>query len=340
MVIIADEPIVMERTQEARKKIRVRNLTSMNGSGIRGTAQQAECCGPVTTLKPEPFGRPQDLVRCDRMSKGESVSGVGCGSRFNVIDIRVTLRARDQSILTDHSKKPLHPAVEFHDCLASSWSLSYHLPALQERMRVVRSMISKLRVDGQIWLDAGCGSGDLSTVLLDQGASILCADAAPGMLEEAREKIHQYPHRAQLLQVRTISELPLPSQSLDGVLCSSVLEYVDDLPSTLRELVRVLKPEGALVVSMPNRRSLLRRLHKLAYFCTRLIGQPLPQYIEFSLNETEESHFKGILENLGLRPLDNRPFGAPHLAPLGNLTILQPLLFFLALKGSPSNRHP
>ena len=47
------------------------------------------------------------------------------------------------------------------------------------------------------------------------------------------------------------------SNSCDGVLCSSVLEYVSDVDTCLKEFARVLRPAGLLLVSVPNRHSIV-----------------------------------------------------------------------------------
>ncbi len=47
--------------------------------------------------------------------------------------------------------------------------------------------------------------------------------------------------------------LPLADQSFDGVLLLDVLEHVSDQQAVLREIQRVLKPGGTLVLSVPHR---------------------------------------------------------------------------------------
>jgi arsenite methyltransferase len=44
------------------------------------------------------------------------------------------------------------------------------------------------------------------------------------------------------------TSLPLPAASVDGVVCAQVLEYVQDVPSALGELRRVLRPGGRVVI--------------------------------------------------------------------------------------------
>lgn len=51
--------------------------------------------------------------------------------------------------------------------------------------------------------------------------------------------------------ISDISQIPISSNSFDVVLCSEVLEHVPDPVDALREIVRVLKPSGKLIITAP-----------------------------------------------------------------------------------------
>lgn len=57
-------------------------------------------------------------------------------------------------------------------------------------------------------------------------------------------------------------QLPFRDGQLDVVLLVTVICFVDDVPTLLRELSRVLKPEGQLIVGFINRNSELGRLYE------------------------------------------------------------------------------
>ncbi len=48
----------------------------------------------------------------------------------------------------------------------------------------------------------------------------------------------------------------IDNASFDCVFCSGVLEHVDDYPSGLNEITRILKPKGILLLGLPFRQPL------------------------------------------------------------------------------------
>lgn len=109
-------------------------------------------------------------------------------------------------------------------------------------------------------LDMGCGSGRHTAALYEQSAShVVGADLQLGTLIEARRRMrfHEqvYPDRngRWSLTANDITCLPFKEGSFDMVLCSEVLEHIPDHRQAIRELLRVLKPNGPLVVSVPRR---------------------------------------------------------------------------------------
>ncbi|MDH3713043.1 MAG: class I SAM-dependent methyltransferase [Gammaproteobacteria bacterium] len=102
-------------------------------------------------------------------------------------------------------------------------------------------------VTGQVILDVGCGDGELAVELWKRGAKITGIDASTRMIEVARERARQ--HRADLtFDVATAQALPFPPKAFDLVVAVTVLCFIEDGASTLREMGRVLRPGGRLVI--------------------------------------------------------------------------------------------
>lgn len=101
-------------------------------------------------------------------------------------------------------------------------------------------------VSGKRVLDAACGPGHYAAELTRRGASVVGFDISPRMVELSRERVPAGDFR--------IHELGEPMQwledaSVDLVLCALALEYVDNRIAALREFHRVLRPDGAVVIS-------------------------------------------------------------------------------------------
>ncbi|QVQ53463.1 methyltransferase domain-containing protein [Spiractinospora alimapuensis] len=95
-------------------------------------------------------------------------------------------------------------------------------------------------------LDVACGPGLYAEELVARGARVTGLDNSPRMVELSR---HRVPTGA--FHVHDLAE-PLdwvPDGSVDLVLFALAVEYVDDRVAALSELRRVLRPEGALVLS-------------------------------------------------------------------------------------------
>jgi SAM-dependent methyltransferase len=97
-------------------------------------------------------------------------------------------------------------------------------------------------------LDAGCGNGRYSRFLLrraDPDAFIASFDYSQQMLKRARRRLKsdRVTHVA-----AELTRLPYADQSFDAVVCGWVLEHLPDPRPGLRELARVLRPGGKLLL--------------------------------------------------------------------------------------------
>jgi SAM-dependent methyltransferase len=101
-------------------------------------------------------------------------------------------------------------------------------------------------VAGKRVLDAACGPGLYAAELIRRGADVVGFDQSPRMVEICRERASRGDFR-----VHDLADPIdwLPGSSVDLVLFALALEYLDDRLEALRELRRVLRPDGALVVS-------------------------------------------------------------------------------------------
>jgi len=100
--------------------------------------------------------------------------------------------------------------------------------------------------DGQKWLDAGCGTGALSTEIVNHvaPASVAGIDASSGFIDEARRRL---PAGIDL-RVGDAQSLPFVSDSFDVVVSGVALNFVPDAELAVREMRRVARTGGAVGV--------------------------------------------------------------------------------------------
>lgn len=93
-------------------------------------------------------------------------------------------------------------------------------------------------------LDIGCGPGVVTSGALARGAQVVAADATPEMLDLVRAA-----HPSIEAHQAILPELPFPDASFDAVVGNFVINHVGDAPAAIAEIIRVLRPGGALALS-------------------------------------------------------------------------------------------
>jgi ubiquinone/menaquinone biosynthesis C-methylase UbiE len=113
------------------------------------------------------------------------------------------------------------------------------------RRRIVSDAIEALdRPAGARILDAGCGSGR-NMVELARFGEVVGVDPAEYSVARARER-----GVGSVVQAG-LEQLPMGDDEFDVVACLDVIEHLDDDVGALRELSRVTKPGGHLLVTVP-----------------------------------------------------------------------------------------
>ncbi len=226
----------------------------------------------------------------------------------------------------------LQQAIAYHGHLAGEWELRYRRFAFQSRLSVLEDCVSGLDLSNQRWLDAGCGTGTLSRSLAQHGCTVLGVDASMEMLDTARTLAAEHSRRDLLRfdAVSSIARLPAPDRSFDGILCSSVLEYVPDVRACLAEFSRVLRPGGILLVSVPNGSSVIRRAQVGTHSMGRALGRKWLPFLEYSRHQFTPSAFRNVLSEFGFKTGKIIPFGSPIPVWLQRRHFVGSLLMFSA----------
>jgi ubiquinone/menaquinone biosynthesis C-methylase UbiE len=122
------------------------------------------------------------------------------------------------------------------------------------RQRRVMELVDELNLSrGATVLDAGCGPGYLLEALARRGFQVSGMDGSKGMLESAELRLRAaQPSFAFTLKQGDIEHLPFEDAQFDLVLSTGVIEYLTGDATVLREMFRVLRPGGHLVLPVTN----------------------------------------------------------------------------------------
>jgi 2-polyprenyl-3-methyl-5-hydroxy-6-metoxy-1,4-benzoquinol methylase len=100
-------------------------------------------------------------------------------------------------------------------------------------------------VGGKRVLEAGCGAGRFTEVLLENGAQVFACDLSTAV-EANRENCGD--RRGYFVCQADIRELPVAPRSFDVVICLGVIQHTPDPEETIKALVSHLAPGGLLVI--------------------------------------------------------------------------------------------
>jgi SAM-dependent methyltransferase len=120
--------------------------------------------------------------------------------------------------------------------------------------RIVDILLKQRAQPGERVLDAGCGTGNYAIALAKGGFDVMGVDFAEGMLAQTQDKMTgNLAKRVHFRRADLNVPLAFPDKHFDHVVSISVLQAVANPTSTLKELHRVLKPGGTLILSLPRR---------------------------------------------------------------------------------------
>lgn len=147
---------------------------------------------------------------------------------------------------------------KYFDRLAPSWGSKYERSFLFRRRRAqFEDAIRKYARSSTLALDYGCGSGALTPLLCNVSLSVHATDLSERMRQSAADRLEPYPN------ARVFALEELPAGPYDLVLCSSVIEYVDDDAGLVELLAARSAPGAILLMTFANRWGLLQNANRL-----------------------------------------------------------------------------
>ena len=107
-------------------------------------------------------------------------------------------------------------------------------------------------VKGKTVLDVGCGDGALTYRIAKKGAEVIGLDNSKEGIELAKEIFNKKKISANFI-LASAYNMPVKNDSIDCAVLSDVIEHVREPEKVLKEIKRVLKNNGKVVISTPYR---------------------------------------------------------------------------------------
>lgn len=160
--------------------------------------------------------------------------------------------------------------------------------------------------------DAGCGAGLLGVLAGFRGAHVTALDASEALVAIARERLPEADVREGDLEA-----LPFADASFDAVTAVNSVFYAADMAAAIRELSRVVRPGGRVVVTAWGPPERAEFLSSLMPALGRLMPPPPPDApaVHPVLALSEPGALAAALAQPGLRVVDEGEVACPFVFP-------------------------
>lgn len=200
-------------------------------------------------------------------------------------------------------------------------------PFMNLRLQAIKKLLPQ--EDYLTVCDIGCGKGIFTKACVEIffNSQIVGMDIDIKKIKDAQSGIP-----SASLFIANGTNIPIKSASCDLVLCLEVIEHQKNAEYLLKEIYRILKPGGVLLVSTPNMHSLTALTGKITYFLVRT------KFLAFDKTHINLYHPKKLLCELSTFQFNNFdlhgiwifPIGASHPSVLRKLIKSTIILNFMS----------
>lgn len=138
------------------------------------------------------------------------------------------------------STRPPEVARELFAPIAPTYERWARALSMAQDARWRAAMVEGLGLlPGSRVLDVAAGTGSITRLMQTHGLEVISVDQSAEMTQWAQQ-------RGAVIVLATAERLPFADGTFDGVTFGYLLRYVDDVPACLEELVRLVRPGGAI----------------------------------------------------------------------------------------------
>jgi len=170
----------------------------------------------------------------------------------------------------------------FHDNLQRNLEKYYQYKGsstrLFHRLRIdqLSRFHRKYKIKNFRILDVGCSAGGLSVPIASKNKEVVGIDLDVPALKKFRSWVKNSNIKNTKIDKGIAEKLSYSNNYFDLVVCSEVLEHVQNIEESVNEIYRVLKPKGLLFLSMPNKYGFPYVYLAISYFLKNKKRNPDP----------------------------------------------------------------
>jgi len=186
-----------------------------------------------------------------------------------------------------------------------------------DERRVREFVISKIPKNANSILDVGCGNGWVAKEFLPKGKQVYSLDISvtnPSIVKRL------YPSEKHLCVAADSFHLPFSNDSFDCVIASEIIEHVFDPEEFIKELFRVVKKGGDLIITTPYK-------EKIIYYLCIHCNQKTPANAH--IHSFDEKKLESLYSGKDLETFKYETFGNKFLIFLRSYVILKFFPFWL-----------